>query len=192
MKHLIVYTHPNPGSFNHGIKETVGAELKALNQPFEERDLYAMGFNPVLGQEELGAEPPEDVRREQDHIRNADVLVFIFPIWWAGMPAMLKGYFDRVFTYGFAYTMEGDTFHGGLQGKKAILIDTLGASRDEYLSAGMFQSLHKAIDEGILGFSGVDVIEHKHLCSVLSASETQREHMLAEVKDMIGRISAKR
>lgn len=191
MRHLIVYAHPNPDSFNHAIKETVVAELKARGQPFEERDLYAVGFRPALAREELAAEPPEDVRREQDHIRRAEVLVFIFPIWWAGMPAMLKGYFDRVFTYGFAYTMEGEAFHAGLPGKKAILINTLGASRDEYLSAGMFESMHKTLDEGILGFCGVEVIEHKHLCSVLSATEAQRKHMLAEVKEMIGRISAK-
>lgn len=192
MNHLIIYAHPNPDSLNHAIKEAVAAELKGLGQPFEERDLYAMGFNPVLGREELqGGQPPEDVRREQDHIRGADVLVFIFPIWWAGMPAMLKGYFDRVFTYGFAYTMEGNTFHGLLENKKAVLINTMGASRDEYLNEGMFKSMHKAVDEGILGFCGIEVTEHKHLCSVLDASGPQRGHMLEEVKEMIGRVNAR-
>jgi NAD(P)H dehydrogenase (quinone) len=192
VNHLIVYAHPNPDSFNHAIKEAVGAELKGLGQRFEERDLYAIDFNPAMSRDELlGNPPPEDVRREQEHIRGADMLIFIFPIWWAAMPAMMKGYFDRVFTQGFAYAMEGNTFQGLLKDKKAVLINTMGASRDEYLNSGMFKSMHKAVDEGILGFCGIEVIEHKHLCSVLDASETQRLHMLQEVRAMVGRINAR-
>jgi len=118
MNYLIVYAHPNPKSFNHAIKERVEAKLKKEKKKYSVRDLYAMKWNPVLGGADFevmqGGKTPEDIKAEQNYIKEADVVIFIHPIWWFGMPAVLKGYVDRVFSYGFAYEV-------GKEGVKGIL-----------------------------------------------------------------------
>ena len=101
MNYLVVYAHPNPKSFCHAIKEEVVACIKKKGENCEVRDLYQMGFNPVLGSSDfvqfLQKKTPEDIQKEQDLIRQADILVFVYPVWWFSMPAILKGYIDRVF-----------------------------------------------------------------------------------------------
>lgn len=105
MKHLVVYAHPVAGSVNHQLLNSVLESLKG--HEVEVRDLNQLAFNPVLSSEDLAGqrrgEVATDVKTEQDFIREADVITFIYPIWWAGLPAILKGYVDRVFSYGFAY-----------------------------------------------------------------------------------------
>src|ERR1700690_1841729 len=100
VKSLIIYAHPNAASFNHAIMETISEELKGSNKDFNVRDLYKIGFNPILSAEDFVAiqngTVPDDIKTEQNYIRSADTLIFIFPIWWSSMPAMLKGYIDRV------------------------------------------------------------------------------------------------
>ncbi|HAM51558.1 MAG TPA: NAD(P)H dehydrogenase, partial [Nitrospiraceae bacterium] len=95
MKYLIVYAHPNPRSFNHAILETISGELKKKKKEFTVRDLYKIGFNPVLSTKDLEAVQngavPKDIKKEQSYISKADTLIVIFPIWWSAMPAMLKG-----------------------------------------------------------------------------------------------------
>lgn len=93
MNHLVIYAHPNPASFNHAILEAYTRELAAAGHEVRIRDLYATGFNPVILQSDydmINRGTPEDIRQEQDHIRWAGVMTFIFPVFWAGMPAMLK------------------------------------------------------------------------------------------------------
>jgi len=89
MKYLIIYAHPNPASFNHAIKETISEELIKNNKDFEIRDLYKIGFNPVLSAGDLAAiqngAVSHEIKTEQDYIRTSDILIFIFPIWWSSM-----------------------------------------------------------------------------------------------------------
>src|SRR5208283_888803 len=112
MKYLIIYAHPDPGSFNHAVMEIISEELKNNNKDFVLRDLYQINFNPILKTEDLTAIQNgavlEDVKKEQEHIRSSDILIFIFPIWWSSMPAILKGYIDRVFSLKFAYDITAD------------------------------------------------------------------------------------
>lgn len=102
MKYLIFYAHPNPQSFNHAIREKIEGALQAANCEYTVRDLYEMRFDPALQAAEIAmgwdSPVPDDIKQEQDRIRASDVLIFIYPIWWSDMPAMLKGYFDRVFS----------------------------------------------------------------------------------------------
>lgn len=195
MKYLIIYAHPNAKSFNHAIKEKIEAALQASNYAFAVRDLYEMRFDPALKAAEIAmgwdGPVPDDIKQEQEHIRASDVLIFIYPIWWSGMPAMLKGYFDRVFSYGFAWTMEQDTFSGLLKGKKAVIVNTLASHRDEFVSMGLLECVNKTIDTGIFDFCGIRVIEHKYLCGVLEATEEERARMLKEVEEMTERIVGK-
>lgn len=185
MKYLIVYAHPNSASFNHAILETVTTELKKNKKEFKVRDLYKMKFNPVLQKKELTGSLPQDIKKEQAYIRSADVLIFIFPIWWSAMPAMLKGYIDRVFSFGFAYDIACDGAVGLLQGKKVFLISTTGASKEEYEKMGAFKMMNMSIDGAIFQFAGMEVIGHKYFSSVPTVSAKERKAMLREVKELV-------
>jgi len=186
MKFLIVYGHPNPKSFNQAILETLSASLQEAGHDIEIRDLYKMSFDPVLKGPELeGFQKgvfPEDVLREQQHVAWTDILVFISPIWWGGMTSILRGYFDRVFAMGFAYRFGTGGLEGLLTSKKALVINTIGASRQEYESTGVFRSLNQTMDETVFQFCGMEVLGHHYFCSVTTCSAEERGRMLDDVK----------
>ncbi len=189
MKYLIIYAHPNPASFNHAILGTISEELKNNNKDFTVRDLYNIHFNPILKTEDLLAlqngAVPQDIKTEQDYIRSADTLIFVFPIWWSSMPAILKGYIDRVFSLKFAYDITPDGVVGLLNGKKAFLVSTTGASKEEYEKMGAFQMMTLSMDGAIFQFSGMEVIGHKYFSSVPSVSNDDRKQMLEELKKLV-------
>ena len=101
MNVLIVFAHPNPHSFNHAILNQVDATLRERGHLTRIRDLYQMQFRAVMDREDLDrnwrGDLPEETLREHEAIRWAQGLVFIYPIWWFGPPAILKGWIDRVF-----------------------------------------------------------------------------------------------
>ena len=122
MKVLVVYAHPNPASFCHAVLEAVTETLKLKNHTVEIRDLYAMHFDPVLKPTDFEGiatgNYPEDIKTEQNHIAWAEMVIVIHPIWWTGMPAMIKGFIDRIFSYGFAYSVGDQGIIKHLGGKK--------------------------------------------------------------------------
>jgi len=189
MKYLIIYAHPDPGSFNHAVMEIISEELKNNNKDFVLRDLYQINFNPILKTEDLTAIQNgavlEDVKKEQEHIRSSDILIFIFPIWWSSMPAILKGYIDRVFSLKFAYDITADGAIGLFKGKKVFMVSTTGASKDQYEKEGAFQMMNLSIDMAIFQFSGMEVIGHKYFSSVPSVSDRDRKQMLEELKLLV-------
>lgn len=136
MKVLVVYCHPSKNSFTHEIKEAFIKGLEAGNHTYEISDLYGDGFNPVMSESEylregfyqLSDPVAEDVLLEQKKINNADSIVFIYPDFWTSSPAMLEGWFQRVWTYGFAYGNEPSM----KVLEKAIFLVTMGGSlKDE-------------------------------------------------------------
>jgi len=133
---LIIFTHPVlETSFNGAILNTATETLTQLQASFRVRSLVQQGFNPVIYEEEwIGSfkgEVPPDCVEEQSHITWADTLIFITPAWNFSIPAILKGYIDRVFMIpGFSLDMgeSGTDYQGGLlEGKKALIIQTLGS-----------------------------------------------------------------
>ncbi|HLR36956.1 MAG TPA: NAD(P)H-dependent oxidoreductase [Chitinophagaceae bacterium] len=164
MNHLVIYAHPNKDSLNGELKETVINRLKTQGHDIIVRDLYQMNFNPVLSSNDiigqLSGESSEDVIREQKFISRADTLTFIHPIWWTGLPAIMKGYIDRVFTYGFAYRYDQGIQKGLLKGKQAVIINTQGKSHQEYQAIGMDQALKHTSETGIYAYCGLDIKEH--------------------------------
>ncbi|MBF0320288.1 MAG: NAD(P)H-dependent oxidoreductase [Nitrospirae bacterium] len=186
MKHLIVYAHPNPKSFNHAIMETLATELKAAGQEVRIRDLYEIKFDPVLKPSDFeliqAGTVAADVKTEQEHITWADVVSFIHPIWWTGLPAILKGYIDRVFTFGFAYKIGENCISGLLNSKKAMVINTTGAPEEMYSQSGMFKSMLQTSDDGIYRFCAMEVLKHMFFTSVPYITDIQRTDMLDEVK----------
>lgn len=186
MNHLIIYSHPNPASFNHAIKETIVHALKSKGQSVRVRDLYALHWDPVLRGEELKAiqenqSLSHDVQIEQEHVRWAGQLTFIYPVWWGRMPAVTCGYMDRVFSKGFAYDYGPNGPVGLLPGKKVYAISTMGAPLAAYEASGMMKSMKQTIDEETFQFCGMELIGHHYLGSVPTVTDDERKKMLEEV-----------
>ncbi|TDO69990.1 NAD(P)H dehydrogenase (quinone) [Flavobacterium chryseum] len=164
MKNLIIYAHPNPASLNHFFKQTIVESLEKTGQEIVVRDLNEINFNPVLSLEDMHGQRigqvGEDVKTEQGFISWADRIVFIYPIWWTGMPAIMKGYIDRVFSYGFAYRYDQGIQKGLLTGKQTIIINSHGKSNAEYEAMGMDKALKLTSDTGIFTYSGLEIKQH--------------------------------
>lgn len=132
MKLLIVYTHPNHQSLNGAFLQQVirGAKENTVIEEVRVTDLYAEGFNPVLlfnaGKRRRDLHKDPELTPYWDHIRWADKIVFIYPIWWGRPPAMLMGFIDRIFVSGFGYKRTNGLFAEGLlKGKSVVCISTM-------------------------------------------------------------------
>ncbi len=153
---LIVHCHPEPGSFNAELKNLAVSSLRDLGHTTEVSDLYAEGFDPAEGPghyddrhdpecfcalaEQRHASSAgalsEDVRREIERLERADLVILQFPLWWHAQPAMLKGWFDRVFVAGGLYTSAMRYDRGYFRGKRAICSVTTGAPETAFGLSG--------------------------------------------------------
>ncbi len=189
MKSMIVYVHPNPESFNHAVLRAVEEELGKAGITSILRDLYAGGWDPVLKGADFQAlaegKTLPDVRREQEFIEAAELLVFVFPVWWFSMPAVLKGYIDRVFSNGFAFRYTDEGPEGLLTDKKVLIVNTTGGDEKVYMEQGFRDALGKTQDAGVFGFCGMEVLEHKFLYGVPFVSHERRVEMLEEVRQAV-------
>ncbi len=172
MKHLVVVAHPAADSFTMAIARTYTAELEQLGHSHVTYDLYRMGFNPVLTAQELQpitADHPAsfDVMEAQDDIRAADALTLIYPLWWLSMPAMIKGYIDRVFARGFAYEPHQGSVRGLLHGKKAVLITLSGAPLPLLVKSGGWNAVQVLQDTHMLRSPGFELLEHLHFDEIV-------------------------
>ncbi|MEM6479681.1 MAG: NAD(P)H-dependent oxidoreductase [Pseudomonadota bacterium] len=138
MRALVIYCHPKEGSYNAAVRDTVIGRLHRAGVETRLRDLYAEGFQPVLTQDEwVGYEDVETNRAPvESHARDllwCDTLIFVYPTWWYGLPAMLKGWLDRVLIPDVAFHMpkaEGETIRPGLHSIERLgVFTTCGASR---------------------------------------------------------------
>lgn len=129
-KYLIIYAHPNHEGHNGYFLETFTKKLKQESLSFEIIDLYAEKYEASLKADELYSAGKRNISKEnkiiQEKIKNSTHLLFIYPTWWQNMPAILKGFFDRVFTSGFAFRYENALPLGLLKNKKAALFTTTG------------------------------------------------------------------
>ncbi len=171
MKHLIVVAHPVENSFTMALARAYVAELERLGHSARMHDLYRVGFNPVLAAHELqpvNADHPADadVARAQNDILSADALTIIYPLWWLSMPAMMKGYIDRVFARGFAYDSHNGVVRGLLSGKKSVLITISGAPLPLLVKSGDWQAVQALQDTHILRSAGFELLEHLHFDEV--------------------------
>lgn len=164
MKNLVIYAHPNPASLNHFFKQTIVESLKNSGEEIVVRDLNEINFNPVLSLNDMRGQRmgqvSEEVKTEQDFISWADQIIFVYPIWWTGMPAIMKGYIDRVFSYGFAYRYDQGVQKGLLTGKKTVIVNSHGKSNAEYQAMGMDKALALTSDTGIFTYCGLEIIKH--------------------------------
>jgi len=190
MKVLIVYSHPRRNSFNGAILDVVIESLKKKNISYELRDLYGIGFNPVLSDEDLkglhAKNLPKDILTEQEFVKLSDKLIFIYPIWWGGMPSMMKGYIDRIFLNGFAYKYNSSGgVDGLLKGKDAYIFNTHGTDNEYYDSIGMTASIRQVSDMAIFKFCGIDVKEHLFLGNIFGIGDEGRKRYLESVSNVV-------
>lgn len=188
MRLLWVYAHPEQRSLNGSLRDEGLRALREHGHEYRESDLYSMAWNPVVTADDFSHNPrkrleildeserayrtgrlSEDIRVEQEKIHWADTLVFQFPLWWFGPPAILKGWFDRIFVQGFAQGVTdpetGRTLrygNGGLTGKRAMVVVTVGANSATTGPRG----IHGDVDEilfplqhGTLWYSGMEVVD---------------------------------
>lgn len=181
---LVIYAHPDPESFNHAIYEQVVRGLKDKGQSYDVIDLYKEGFDPVLvhNQEKKRSEMKNDpeLATYRRLIKEADHLIFIYPIWWSGMPAILKGFIDRVFASGFAYTFNKNIPVGLLKGKSSTVIYTLD-------SPGFYERLVRhnlewqSVKGPILHFCGIRPVRRFVFFGVRTSSEQKRKKWLENI-----------
>ncbi|MBU5592211.1 NAD(P)H-dependent oxidoreductase [Clostridium sp. MSJ-4] len=192
MKNLIVYAHPNPKSFCNAIVESIVKKSEEKGNETKVRDLYKLNFNPVLSPADFESfgkgQIPQDIKEEQEYIEWADVITFVYPIWWAEQPAILKGYIDRVFSYGFAYKYENGVPQGLLEGKKVITFNTSGTSNDQYEAAGMHDAMKKMNKQGIFSFCGLEVLDQVFFGSVPHVDDEVRKSYLKEAEEKIEKL----
>ncbi len=161
MKHLIIYSHLNPVSFTKAIVDKVEKVAQEKGDEVKIIDLYSDKFNPVLEFPDIehmfmGEDAPADVANYQEMVTWADHLTFVYPLWWAQMPAMLKGFLDRVFANGYAFAYGEDGMPKGLlEGRTAKLYINTGNSAEYYEESGMYDAQIRVNDIGIFEFCGI-------------------------------------
>jgi len=231
MRVLVVYAHPNPGSFCHAVMEQVTSGLRDRGHSVDVIDLYAIKFDPVFGNRDynqfmhetlpddliaqadlkaelvaraggpvrraiakrwvrgktdreivqaLGKRTPKDVRQHQDRVARADGLVFVAPIYWMGVPAILKGWMERVFAYGFAYTLDRDGWNGDLEGRvplltqqKGLIITPTFFTQEEY-EKGWRGAIDTILCDWDLKMAGVKEADHVYLYAVGAVDQATR------------------
>jgi NAD(P)H dehydrogenase (quinone) len=182
MRVLIVHAHHEPQSFNGALTREAAAALLAAGSDVVVSDLYAMQFDPVSDRRNfVGVKDPvrlsqqveethasanhgyvHALQAEMDKLAWCDTLILQFPLWWFGMPAILKGWVDRVFAVGRAYGSRRWFDVGVFAGKRAMCSITVGGPQAIYSDQGIngpLDSILFPIHHGILGFTGFTVVE---------------------------------
>ncbi|MDF7626796.1 NAD(P)H-dependent oxidoreductase [Leuconostocaceae bacterium ESL0723] len=182
MKVLVIYAYPNHTSYNYAILDQVKKSL-GIHHEVQVLDLYEEDFNPTLffDQEHRrhNLNQNEETAIYRDMISQADFLVFIYPIWWSGMPAILKGFIDRIFSKDFAYKYIGGHSIGLLKGKGAWIINTSDSTN---FSANFLQQDYgQVLKKQILKMCGVKVQRHSRLNFLCRSTPDKREKFLDKV-----------
>jgi NAD(P)H dehydrogenase (quinone) len=180
---LVVRAHPEPGSFSTALSEVAVSTLTEAGHVVLQSDLYAMGWDPLLTMDNITTSPvepayfnpareqekawhastqPADLVREQEKVAAADLVLFHFPVWWFSVPGILKGWFDRVFSRGFAYSSGRKYGSGHFGGKRAMLCLTTGTAAALYEPNGIDGDLHHVlwpVHNGTLAYTGFTVLQ---------------------------------
>jgi NAD(P)H dehydrogenase (quinone) len=180
MRVMVILDHPWRGSFCHALKDAVVRGLAAAGHERDVLDLHRENFDPVLRVDELavyaqGTYLDPKVGEYQQRIEQAQHLLFIFPLWWEVMPAMLKGWLDKVFLPEWAFT-EADALPLLTHITGATAITTMGAPEITY------NSVERVLLKGTLGFCGIKQTCYINFLDVGNANLEQRQQWLNEVE----------
>jgi NAD(P)H dehydrogenase (quinone) len=211
---LFVVAHPEPDSFTGALLERGKSAAADAGASFEVSDLYAEKFNPVLGRtdfsmiwnpdyfsvqdEQAAAERSDgyaaDIAREQDRVARANLIAFLFPLWWGGPPAVVKGWFDRVMSYGFAY-VDGARYDRGLfRGRHAMLCIPTGGTAERFSDDGTYGSIERVLwpfKHCALAYTGLSQLEDFIAYATPRVDAQQRAEYLDQWNDHL-RLGIKR
>lgn len=191
MNVLVVLAHPQKGSFNHAIAETVTSTLNQQGHKIIFHDLYAENFNPIINAEEClpNATLDDELQRHCKELCTAEGIVIIHPNWWGQPPAILKGWVDRVFraktVYRFEETEKGEGVPVGLlKAKKAIVFNTSNTKeeREQNTFGDPLDTLWKNC---IFGLCGIRNVKRKMFSVIITSTQQQRGKWLKEVAETI-------
>ena len=208
MNILIVYAHPEPKSFNGAMKDVAVDVLRSVGHQVQVSDLYDMRFDPRGGPVDFLTRDDEEcfryqreqsratsaamfvpeLKAEMDKLAWADLVIFQFPLWWFSLPAILKGWVDRVFAMGFSYDANRRYRTGIFRGKRGMLAMTTGGPPASYEPGGpngdIAQLLHH-INHGMLHFVGMDVLPPFIAYGAARVTQEQREAYLAAYRQRL-------
>jgi NAD(P)H dehydrogenase (quinone) len=201
MNVLIVFAHPEPKSFNGALFDTAVGELRGAGHTVVTSDLYRMRFNPVsdrhnftslkdpdflklqveetYASEHAGFVP--EIETEIRKLEDCELLILQFPLWWFGLPAILKGWVDRVLAMGRTYGYGSIYQTGKFRGKRALLSLTTGGPEDAYQKGGFngdLAAILRPIQRGVLEFVGFDVLRPQVQFGPVRVSAEQRAKWL--------------
>jgi NAD(P)H dehydrogenase (quinone) len=212
MNVLIVRAHPEPRSFNGALFEAAAETLRAAGHAVTVSDLYRMGFNPVSDRGNfLTVKDPEylklqleetyateqqgfapEIEAEIRKIEACDLMILQFPLWWFGLPAILKGWFDRVLAMSRTYGYGNIYQTGKFRGKRALLSLTTGGPEAAYIKGGFngdIEAILRPIQRGILEFVGFDVLAPHIVYGPVRVDDATRQAWLAEWKSRLQEIA---
>lgn len=188
MKVLTVCCHPNPASFTHAVFDAVQTGLARAGAERQALDLYASGFDPVLVVNEehrrRDLDKVEATRGLREQLAWCDVVVFVYPVWWGGFPAMLKGYLDRTFVSGLTYSFKDRpktaVFPTGLmRGKAAHFFYTLDSpALVALLDPGWLSNYFS-----VFRYCGFGPVKRHYLARLKLTTREERERWLSEVSE---------
>lgn len=203
MNILIVHAHPEPQSFTTAMKDKAVEKLTGQGHEVKVSDLYEMNWNPIASADDFADRKNKDylvyaleqrhgyenetiaadIQAEVEKVLWADLVIFSFPIYWFSVPAILKGWFDRVFISGKIYG--GLRFYdkGGMAGKKALVACTLGGQEHMFGEGaihGPFEDMLRPLLRGTLRYAGFDVLPPFVGWHVPYISQEDREQFLVD------------
>ncbi len=180
MKTVIIYAHPWDGSFNNHVLTTTIEKLEAKGETVDVIDLNKDNFDPVMRPEDLrvfarGEYHDEMAEDYVNRLKAADKAIFIFPIWWYGMPAILKGFLDKVLLKGTTYVEDENHNLSGVLGiKESAVFTTANISKEIFAHLG--DPIQKQIIEGIFQMVGIENTEWIHSQTV-HLEESRNEYL---------------
>ena len=188
---LIIYAHPNHESFNGAIFHQVKKGLEDSGKKAKLIDLYKEGFDPVLKFDSCNKRrdlnKDSEMKKYRNLITQADHVIFIYPIWWYGPPAILKGFIDRVFAKEFAYSYDGNIPKGLLKDKTAWVVYTMDSPK-WYVTFFRFNIEWINIKNAVLKFCGFGKVERLMFSGLKGSSQQKRkkwlQHLYIRSKDL--------
>jgi NAD(P)H dehydrogenase (quinone) len=190
VKHAVIFAHPCQQSFTASVAKAYAKACEALGHGVVQRDLYGIEFDPRLRLEEIPTnpafQPGPDVMAEREMLKSCDVFALVYPLWLNSPPAILKGYLERVFGFGFAYGGDGHSYNPLLKGRKLISFSSSGAPTDWLKQKGSFGAMQNLFDDYFAELCGLASLQHVHFGSMRAgASEAFVSARLREATDAV-------
>lgn len=190
MKTIIIECNPSKNSFGESIKEKVISVLDGKKKEYEIIELYKDNFNPVMSEEDeklysKGESKDELVKKYQGYLKEGNEIIFIFPIWWNNVPAMLKGFFDKVFIKEVAFIEENNRPKGLLTNINKGLLITTSESDTSYIKNDLGNPIENTIIKSTLEVAGMSNISWINLN--VASDQCKKEEFLTELESKLQR-----